>query len=136
MLGLVVPYDDLVVATWDAARSGIALAVAVKPGVTLRLEGMKFEGVSTIVTLEVTPDAQAHREAAGAPMALRLIRRSLICGAGRCAAQRLPIGHLCFGERVKLATAASGGGGGLSGGPGGWDEEGLVHARPRGTADR
>jgi hypothetical protein len=72
MLGLVVPYDDLVVATWDAARSGIALAVAVEPGVTLRLEGMKFEGVSTIVTLEVTPDAQAHREAAGAPIGLAL----------------------------------------------------------------
>ena len=32
MRGLVVPYDDLVVATWDAARSGIALAVAVEPG--------------------------------------------------------------------------------------------------------
>ena len=57
MRGLIVPYDDLVVATWDAARSGIALAVAVEPGVVLRLEGMKFEGVSTIVTFEDTPEA-------------------------------------------------------------------------------
>jgi hypothetical protein len=74
MRGLIVPYDDLVVTTWDAARSGIALAVAVEPGVVLRLEGMKFEGVSTIVTFEDTPEAQAHREAAGAPMAMRLLR--------------------------------------------------------------
>ena len=55
--GLIVPYDDLVVATWDAARSGIALAVAVEPGVVLLPEGMKFEGVSTIVTFEDTPEA-------------------------------------------------------------------------------
>jgi hypothetical protein len=36
---------------------------------------MRFEGVSTIVTFEDTPEAQVHREAAGAPMVMRLCRR-------------------------------------------------------------
>jgi len=35
---------------------------------------MKFDGVSTIVTFGDTPEAQVHREAAGAPMIMRLIR--------------------------------------------------------------
>ena len=53
-------------AVGDRARSGSG---------AWGLEGMKFEGVSTIVTFEETPDTQAHREAAGAPMAMRLLRR-------------------------------------------------------------
>jgi hypothetical protein len=36
---------------------------------------MRFEGVSTIVTFEDTPEAQVHREAAGAPVVMRLCRR-------------------------------------------------------------
>ena len=75
MRGLVTPYNHLVVATWDAARTGVAIAVSIAPGVIYRLAGMAYEGVSTIVTFEETPEAQAHREAAGAPMVMRLVRR-------------------------------------------------------------
>ncbi len=53
----------------------MAIAISVVPGVIYRLEGMKFDGVSTIVTFEDTPEAQAHREAAEAPMVMRLLRR-------------------------------------------------------------
>jgi hypothetical protein len=75
MRGLSITYNNLVVATWDAARSGVAIAISVVPGVIYRIEGMKFEGVSSIVTFEDTPEAQVHREAAGAPMVMRLLRR-------------------------------------------------------------
>jgi hypothetical protein len=73
--GLPNQYGDLVVATWDASVHGIALSVSIRPGQVYRLEGMRFDGVSTIVTFEDTPEAQVHREAAGAPMAMRLLRR-------------------------------------------------------------
>ena len=73
--GLLTPYGDLVVGTWDAADTGVAIAVSIAPGVVYRLSGMRFEGVSTIVTFEDTPEAQVHREAAGAPMVMRLLRR-------------------------------------------------------------
>jgi hypothetical protein len=73
--GLPTQYGDLVVATWDASVHGIALSIAIKPGQVYQLEGMRFDGVSTIVTFEDTPEVQAHREAAGAPMAMRLLRR-------------------------------------------------------------
>ena len=43
--------------------------------IILRLEGMYFEGVSTIITFEDTPEAQVHREAAGVPMVIQILRR-------------------------------------------------------------
>jgi hypothetical protein len=68
-------YGDLVVATCDASVHRIALSIAIRPDQVNRLECMRFDGVSTIVTFEDTPEAQVHREAAGAPMAMRLLRR-------------------------------------------------------------
>jgi hypothetical protein len=68
------PYGDLIVGTWDASNLGVAQAVADEPGKVIRLAGMKFDGVSTIVTFGDTPEAQVHREAAGAPMIMRLMR--------------------------------------------------------------
>ena len=68
-------YSDLIVVTYDASEKGIAAAISMEPGKILRLEGMHFEGVSTIVTFESTPEAQVHREAAGAPMVIRLLQR-------------------------------------------------------------
>jgi hypothetical protein len=82
---LSIPYNNLVLATWDAARSGVAITISVVPGVIYRLEGMKFEGVSTIITFEDTPEAQAHREAAGEPVVMRLLRRMF----------EIPIGRYC-----------------------------------------
>ena len=73
--GLPTQYGDLVVATWDASVHGIALSIAIRPGRVYQLEGMRSDGVSTIVTFEDTPKAQVHREAAGAPVAMRLLRR-------------------------------------------------------------
>ena len=61
--------------SYDAPEKGVAAAVSVEPGKILRLEGVYFEGVSTIITFEDTPEAQVHREAASAPMVIRLLRR-------------------------------------------------------------
>jgi hypothetical protein len=52
--GLPTQYVDLVVATLDASVHGIALSIAIRPGQVYRLEGMRFDGVSTIVTFEDT----------------------------------------------------------------------------------
>ena len=76
--GLAHPYGELIVVTvrtWDASNKGVAFLMCTQPGKALRLEGMQFEVVSTIVTFKRTPEAQVHREAAGAPMAMRLLRR-------------------------------------------------------------
>ena len=79
--GLAHPYGDLIVVTYDASEKGIAAAISMEPGKILRLEGMHFEGVSTIVTLESTPEAQVHQEAVGAPMVIRLLRRLRLASA-------------------------------------------------------
>ncbi len=73
--GLQHPYGELIVATWDASVKGVAISLCVRPGEILYLEGMRFEGVTTIVKFEDTPEAQVHREAAGAPTVMRLCRR-------------------------------------------------------------
>jgi hypothetical protein len=58
--GLPTQYGDLVVATCDASvpnesSHGIALSLAIRPGQVNRLESMRFDGVSIIVTFEDTP---------------------------------------------------------------------------------
>jgi hypothetical protein len=73
--GLPHQYGELIVVSYDASEKGVAAAISLEPGKILRLEGMRFEGVSTIITFEDTPEAQVHREAAGAPMVIRLLRR-------------------------------------------------------------
>ena len=73
--GTTPPGTRVIVATWDASVKGVAICIALEPGSTFRLEGMRFQGVSTIITFEDTPEAQVHREAAGAPMVMRLLKR-------------------------------------------------------------
>jgi hypothetical protein len=48
-------YGDLVVATCDASVHGVALSMAIRPCQVNRLECLRFDGVSTIVTFEDTP---------------------------------------------------------------------------------
>jgi hypothetical protein len=71
--------------------------------------------VSTIVTFEDTQEAQAHREAACAPMVMCLLWQMLDMTNRLVAAtrKRLLAGHLCFGEGLELTTAASGSEGGV-----------------------
>jgi hypothetical protein len=69
------PYGRVIVASWDASVKGIAISIRLEPSRVHRLEGMQYEGVSTIITFANTPEAQVHREGAGAPMAMRLVRR-------------------------------------------------------------
>jgi hypothetical protein len=67
-------YGKLIVAKWDASVKGVSLAVADGPGKIIQLEGMRFEGVSTIVTFGNTLEEQVYREGPGAPMIMRLVR--------------------------------------------------------------
>ncbi len=67
--------SPLFAVTLDASCHGIGISVSISPRQIYRLEGMHFEGVTNIVMLEDTPEAQVHREAARAPMVMRLARR-------------------------------------------------------------
>ena len=73
--GLLRPNGALIVVSYDASEKGWPPPSVRSWAIILRLEGMYFEGVSTIITFEDTPEAQVHREAAGAPMVIRLLRR-------------------------------------------------------------
>ena len=53
--GLPTQYGDLVVATCDASVHGIALIIAIRPDHVNRMECMRFDRVSTIITFEDTP---------------------------------------------------------------------------------
>ena len=74
--GLPTQYGDVVVGTWDASLHGVAISLKDAPGRVRYMQGMRYEGVTTIVTFEDTPEAQVHREALGAPMTMRLLRRT------------------------------------------------------------
>lgn len=63
--------------TWDASLRLHYLAISLKdaPGQVQYMQGVRYEGVTTVVTFEGTSEAQVHREALGAPMKMHLLRR-------------------------------------------------------------
>ena len=82
----------------------------IKPDEIWKTAGMKYEGVTSIATFGAQLDAQVHRESAGAPLAMRLLRslhpraQSAFCqrllASGTRDAERLTIGSLTGRRRV------------------------------------
>ena len=80
--GISTPGGPLIVLTWDSSLHGVAIAIRTDPLKIWKVAGMRFPGVTTIATLEQESDVQAHREAAGAPMAFHLLT-SIVNISGR-----------------------------------------------------
>ncbi len=89
---------------WDSSPEGAAgISIRIKPDEIWKTAGMKYDGVTSIATFGAKLDAQVHRESAGAPLAMRLLRslhpraqsafcqRLLACTRN---AERLTIGSL------------------------------------------
>ena len=71
------PADMRVVTlTWDASEFGVALTIRKEPNVIAQCVGREFDRVSTVLTFEDQLDVQAHREAQGGAMAVRVFLES------------------------------------------------------------
>ena len=71
------PKDMRVVTiTWDASEFGVALTIRKEPNVIAHCIGREFERVSTVLTFENQLEVQAHREAHGGAMAVRVFLES------------------------------------------------------------
>ncbi len=75
---LPVPGWPLVVAYWDASPLSVGVTVRDRPGHILRTAGMIYDQATTIVTFPDPVEAQVHRESAGGPIALRILRGLII----------------------------------------------------------
>jgi hypothetical protein len=73
--GVETPGGPLIVVFWDSSPEGAAgISIRLKPDEIWRTAGMKYDGVTSIATFGAQLDAQVHRESAGAPLAMRLLR--------------------------------------------------------------
>ena len=65
----------LLVVFWDSSPDGAAgISIRRTPGEVWRTAGMRYDGATSIATFGSTLDAQVHRESAGGPLAMRLLR--------------------------------------------------------------
>ena len=73
--GTVTPGGPLVVVFWDSSPEGAAgISIRCRPDEIWKTAGMRYEGATSIATFGESLDAQVHRESAGAPLAMRLLR--------------------------------------------------------------
>ena len=74
-MGLEVPGDPLIVVFWDASLDGAAgISILHRPCEIWKTGGKDYSGATSIATFDRTLDAQVHRESAGGPLAMQLLR--------------------------------------------------------------
>ena len=72
-----------VLGQWDSSPEGAAgISIRERPGEVWKTGGMRYEGATSIATFRAPLEAQFHRESAGGPLAMRLLR-SLVEIRGR-----------------------------------------------------
>jgi hypothetical protein len=64
----------LVVVYWDSSPLSAGLSIRTRPDQIWRTAGMRYDRATTIVTFSDPIEAQVHRESAGAPISLRVLR--------------------------------------------------------------
>jgi hypothetical protein len=72
--GLDVPGGPLVVVYWDASPFSVGLSIRTRPDQIWKTAGMQYDRATSIVTFDSPLDAQVHRESAGGPITLRVLR--------------------------------------------------------------
>ena len=72
--GLPLPGRPLVVVYWDASPYAVGVSIRTRPDRIWKTAGMRYEQATTIVTFSDPLEAQVHRESAGAPISLRILR--------------------------------------------------------------
>jgi hypothetical protein len=72
--GLDIPGGPLVVVYWDASPFSVGLSIRTKPDQIWRTAGMQYDRATSIVTFDNPLEAQVHRESAGGPITLRVLR--------------------------------------------------------------
>ena len=69
------PGDPLIVVFWDSSPDGAAgISIRHRPSEIWKTAGMRYDGATSIATFGSPLSAQVHRESAGAPLAMQLLR--------------------------------------------------------------
>ena len=73
--GIDTPGAPLLVVFWDSSPEGAAgISIRERPDEVWQTAGMRYDGATSIATFGVPLEAQVHRESAGGPLAMRLLR--------------------------------------------------------------
>ena len=77
----------LVVVYWDSSPLSAGLSIRTRPDQIWRTAGMRYDRATTIVTFSDPIEAQVHRESAGAPISLRVLKTEQSTSSGPAAQQ-------------------------------------------------
>ena len=73
--GTETPGGPLIVVFWDSSPEGAAgISIRHRPDEIWKTAGMQYPGATSIATFGEELRAQVHRESAGAPLAMQLLR--------------------------------------------------------------
>ena len=72
--GIETPGGPLLVVYWDSSPLAAGISIRREPDKVWRTGGMTYQGATTIATFRRHLEHQAHRESAGAPLAMQILR--------------------------------------------------------------
>ena len=72
--GIETPGGPLIVVFWDSSPLAVGISIRRKPGSVWKTGGMTYEGATTIATFRSHLEHQVHRESAGGPLAMQILR--------------------------------------------------------------
>ena len=72
--GIETPGGPLLVVYWDSSPLGVGISIRRRPECVWKTGGMTFKGATTIATFSPRLQHQVHRESAGGPLAMQILR--------------------------------------------------------------
>ena len=84
--GLDIPGGPLVAVYWGASPLSVGLSIRTRPDQIWKTAGMQYDRATSIITFDSPLEAQVHRESAGGPITLRVLRGlgiRIISGVGQ-----------------------------------------------------
>mmetsp|Transcript_41001 Transcript_41001/g.85559 ORF Transcript_41001/g.85559 Transcript_41001/m.85559 type:complete len:1077 (-) Transcript_41001:1365-4595(-) len=72
--GIETPGGPLIVVYWDSSPLAVGISIRRNPGSVWKTGGMTYKGATTIATFGTHLEHQVHRESAGGPLAMQIVR--------------------------------------------------------------
>ena len=72
--GVETPGGPLLVVYWDSSPLAVGISIRREPGSVWKTGGMLYQGATTIATFRAVMEHQVHRESAGGPLAMQILR--------------------------------------------------------------
>ena len=72
--GIETPGGPLIVVYWDSSPFAVGISIRRRPDQVWKTGGMTYQGATTIATFQKHYEHQVHRESAGGPLAMQIVR--------------------------------------------------------------